>query len=375
LSAYQNFTPGHWRSLQNQELPRGGDDEESAPDDDGDGSIDDSLAGMKDMLLKSKKLYGLDENSPRCCQFYSPFVATVCFLLGFFAVVDTVWVDGPHVQTHPGENLPSLQFVQKNRTIYHSVQSTGTLDTQVFGETCCNEDADLGDTTEKWGNPRRFGQQSFVFLPDLSVVIQFPRAKVRRADNVSATKLTLEHAASLWTPIVGNAFKGDTVSDCRVEIRAESSAHSYYAMFVSNLYPYYPGYSCKNYDRRPLLHRSSSLIAHTLLTTQEKNNIASRVLTEAAVIWDIPPQLTQHDVIESPDLSALVTEIQLVEGWTEGATLTFVITPLPGYIGGREFKMIFTAWQAFLIGIDEILLYCMVCMVLPGIYFQLRHTK
>ena len=141
---------------------------------------------------------------------------------------------------------------------------------------------------------------------------------------------------------------------------------------MSNLYPYYPGYSCKNYDRRPLLHRSSSLIAHTLLTTQEKNNIASRVLTEAAVIWDIPPQLTQqHDVIESPDLSALVTEIQLVEGWTEGATLTFVITPLPGYIGGREFKMIFTAWQAFLIGIDEILLYC---MVLPGIYFQLRHT-
>ena len=191
-----------------------------------------------------------------------------------------------------------VKFTQDNKTISHSVQDAGVIGSHVFGEACC------ASSLEDVGVPVLFGDQSMTMEAGQTVV-QFEDGKLRPDTNITACTLTFETTGHRWNLFQGDRFGADSLADFDVIITAEWSAYS-----------------------SPWAY--------------EKRNIATRTRTKTSVLWSVPPSI-HHDVVETPDLTSVLRELQTAGEWTEKSTISFIFTPATDtQPGGREFKVLFT---------------------------------
>ena len=78
------------------------------------------------------------------------------------------------------------------------------------------------------------------------------------------------------------------------------------------------------------------LSTHSLPLQDQERDITSRELTNWTVFWQVPPQ-QKHKMVETPDLSPLLTKLTQMTGWTEESSVTLTLTPTNG-TGWRVFK-------------------------------------
>ena len=253
----------------------------------------------------------------RWCAFCVSFGAFVVSIVIF----DSLFFNPPSVQNTPGEPMPLLTFTQNNKTIINSIREMGVTTGHVFGESCC--------AAEQSGAPVRFGTRDITLEPEHITLFQFELAKLAHNSNISDAYLKLEATGHRWGPFQGDRFRGKLDEALDVVIRAELSEHSIPARF-------------------------------------ENNNIANREVTLASVPWSVPVT-NGHSVIQTPDLSPLLMELQGLRGWERRSTVTIIIAPASNdEKGGREFKVLFTSADAMGSLVDEILGYF---IGFPAIYF------
>jgi hypothetical protein len=99
--------------------------------------------------------------------------------------------------------------------------------------------------------------------------------------------------------------------------------------------------------------------------------ISGRKLTNASIVWMIPPR--QPDLtVSSPDLAGLFPELQVAEGWKEDSALTVVLRPLNGTESGvkeQSFKGLLTTGGSLSRRGHWTI---MQCIVIPLMAWQLR---
>lgn len=208
--------------------------------------------------------------------------------------------------------MPLVEFGQGNKTITHSVEISGEFGAHVFAERCCTAQA-AAEGAE--GAPIRFNPQAIQFTADSRVMIQFEASKLRTDTEVHSAHIAFEMVGHRWGIFQGDRFASDSTEPFAVDIRAEWSAHS-------------------------------------MAEAYEKNNIETRVMTQSVVRWDMP-FADNHEIVRTPDLSSLLQEVQTVSEWNERCTLSFAFEPVHDgtqpSTGGREFKVLYTGTEAFLV--------------------------
>jgi hypothetical protein len=235
----------------------------------------------------------------------------------------------PHAQTHPGEQLPSLSWTYDSsarRSLIRSVAAMDDMVQHVRGEEIVS------------GSPVSYGTEKITVEKGVVTAVHFAHLGIRGAANVSSANFKLEMYGQRAFGYLEPASQADLV----VRVQAEKSEDSLPLRFA-------------------------------------KYDISARELTSASVEWSFPAQ-NGHQVLTSPDLSHLFTELQSDDKWGVTSSLTLVLTPTSRSEGGRQFTSLTSTIQVIAdrsiwVMLNGLLPYAMLRFLRTHSLFQLTALK
>ena len=296
---------------------------------------------------------GTSPDSPRLCK----AVLVLCVgVMASYHIAKSVkeLTNSPHLPIHVdqgGGTLPSLSFSNhhlrgnafseliEDRPDTSSVTTIRSLAAQkdffadIRSERICGAED---------GMPKDFDLFQFTLQNCDVTALRFPHAGIRKIADVQDAHLTME---MFGEPELFPYARSEATTTLRVRIHADID------------------------------HNSRALRTGKPDADRRMDDITTRQLSHAYVQWEVPAQVP-HALVQTPDLSSVISELQNITEWNDESTLTLVFIPVPVKGNARRvFKMDEARTRADVLSSETLVLLLQYTMMIPMILRQLWGTQ